>query len=478
MKPFSLLHAAALLSAAAALGGPIGPAAAQPASKPSEPTDREGPPITGIELALAPGLVQYERDALADNLTLGEKQLEIERRAVDRQVARAAYFPSVDLSARYTHFLLGGLDLGDLINPAYAALNQLTGTQSFPTDVELRLPLALEAKIEVRQPVYVPAIGVANRLARLGHQASEVELQVARREVLAGVRAAYLGHTRAVQVGALLQSTRALLEENLRVSRQLVSADKQTGDVVFRATAELAAHDQLIRQVADAERSTARAVNQLRGKRLEDKVEAPLRLQVPASMPQPLETLLVQARQNRSELRLLGVGRSVAAAERDLIATSRLPTVAVAADYGVQSNDLTPDGDSDFATVSVVASWNLFDGKKDAHRRRAKGLEIAATEVRQRQLLDQIELEVRNAYGAAEVALAAVTATAERVRSAQAAYDIISKKYAVGALPQIELIAARTALLQAGTDQITASTDYHLRLVELERVTESKGRVR
>lgn len=478
--PLAALFAASALFAVEAAAQPAAPAA------PAAPATSAGPldappadaPITAIELTSAPGLAQYERDALADNLALGEKQLEIERRATERKAARASYFPTIDLNARYTHFLLGGLDFGELINPAYAALNQLTGGQNFPTDLELRLPLALEAKLELRQPIYVPAIGVATKLAGLGHKASEVELSIAKREVLAGVRAAYLGHARAAQVGALLRSTRALLEENLRVSKQLVSADKQTSDVVFRATAELAAHDQLIRQLADAERATARAVNQLRGKPLEEQIEAPARLEVPKAMPQSLESLLALSRQNRSEQRLLGVSRQVTAAERELIGTSRLPTVAVAADYGIQSPDITPNADSDFATVSVVASWNLFDGRKDAHRRRAKGLELAATEVKQRQLVEQIELEVRNAYGAAEVALAAVTATAERVRSAQAAYDIISKKYAVGALPQIELIAARTALLQAGTDQITASTDYHLRLVELERVTEAKGRVR
>ena len=488
----SLPFTGALLAGAALLAAAAPPVAAQPAARPaapspSNPSGTSATPAvpTAAELtdavpaaAETPGLEQYERDALANNLTLGEKRLDIERRAAERKVASSGYYPTIDFSARYTHYLLGGLNLGDLINPAYAALNQLTGEQRFPTDLELRLPLALEAKLELRQPVYVPAIGVANRLAALGHKASEVELQLARREVTAGVRAAYLGHARAAQVLALLQSTRALLEENLRVSKQLVSADKQTVDVVFRATAELAAHDQLIRQVADAQRAAARAVNQLRGGALEAPVQAPPRLAVPEQMSLSIEALIATARTSRTELRLLGVGRSVAEAERELIGTSRLPTIALAADYGVQSGDFTPTTDDDFATVSVVASWNLFDGRKDARRSRVKSLEIAATEVRRSQLLEQIELEVRNAHGAAEVAHFAVATTEERVRSARAAYDIVTKKYAVGALPQIELIAARTQLLQALTDQITASTDYHLRLVELERVTEAKGRLR
>ncbi|MEZ4364477.1 MAG: TolC family protein [Kofleriaceae bacterium] len=425
-----------------------------------------------------PGLATYEQQALAQNLTLRVREVGQKQRAAERSAAKSGYFPTVDLGARYTHFLFGGLDLGAFINPAYGALNQVLGEERFPTDLTVRLPLAFEAKVELRQPLYVPAIGVAARLASLGYQAGEVELELARREVVAGVRAAYLHHARAAQVGALLRGTRALLEENLRVSRQLVSASKQTSDVVFRATAELAAHDQLILQVADAQRGAARALNQLRGAGLEEDVEAPSALAVPAEMPASLESLLERARAARTELRLLGVGRSVAQAERDLIKTGSLPTVAMAAEYGLQSGDLSPTLDDDYATISVVASWNLFSGLRDSRRRRAKDLELSAVEVRRRQLLDQIELEVRNAYGSAEVARTAVAAAAERVKSAQSVYDIVEKKYSVGALPQIELIAARTTLLQARTDEITASTDFHLRLVELERVTEFKGTLR
>jgi outer membrane protein TolC len=469
MKSFLFFAVPFVLAPVASAAQPARTAAATPNVLPeAAPQSADAPP---------PGLASYEQDALAANLTLAEKQLGIERRAVEQEAARAAYYPTIDVGARYTQYLTGGLDLGDLLNPVYGALNQVIGQPRFPTDLELRLPLALDAKVELRQPLYVPAIGAANKLASLGHKASQVEFELARREVLAGVRVAYFGHARAAQVGELLRNTRALLEENLRVSRQLVTSDKQTGDVVFRATAELAAHDQLIRQVAEAARVAARAVNQLRGKPLEDPVEAPAVLAVPAKMPTTLDEQLQKARLARTEVRLLGVGRQVAEAERNLLHTGALPTVALALNYGVQSGDLTPTLDDDYATVSVVASWNVFDGGKDKKLQRAKSLEIAATEVHRRQLLDQIEGEVRNAYGAAEVALTAVSAAQERVRSAQAVYDIVTKKYAAGAVPQIELIAARTALLQAGTDQITAATDYHLRLVELERVTESQGRL-
>lgn len=423
-------------------------------------------------------LAQYEREALAQNLALQEKQLLAQRRSAERQVARAGYLPSVDLSARYTRFLFGGLDLGEVVNPAFEALNQLTGQASFPTNLEIRLPPAFETKLELRQPIYVPAISVTQRLAALGEEGGRLELTLARREIVAALRGAYLGHANAGALAQLLATTRALLEENLRVSERLVAADKQTQDVVFRARAELAAHDQLLRQVQESQRAAARAVNLLRGAPAEAPVAAPAELPAPSTMPSPLGELLARAREQRTELHLAGLGRRVTQTERDLVKTGALPTVAVALDYGLQASDLTPSFEDDFSTLSLVASWNVFDGLRETRRRRVKELELSASDVRQRQVLDQLEREVRDAYGAAEVALAAIPATEERVRSAELVFDIISKKYAAGAVPQIEVIAARAALLQAKTDRITAGTDLHLRLVELERVTEHPGSLR
>jgi outer membrane protein TolC len=436
------------------------------------------PAVTGVDPVPTPGLAGYERDALAHNPTLREKRLAIARADEELRAARAGYLPQIDVSARYTKLIRGGNDLGSLVNPVYAALNQLSGQARFPTDVQLHLPPAFEAKIELRQPVFAPAVWGAVRLAELGRSASQVEMVIAEREIASGVRAAYLAHARAGQVATLLEQSRPLFEENLRVSQRLVARDKQTSDAVFRAQAELAGHEQLILQVGEAKRAAARALNLLRGAPGDDPVQAPAELPVPKAMPKPLAAYLDRARRARAELRLADVGRAVAVEQRALVRTGFLPTVAVALDYGFERDDLSLRFDDDFASISVVAAWNVFDGRKDAHRSRARELDIAASDVQRRQLLDQIETEVRDTYGAAELAMRAVAAAEARVSSAQAAYNLIAKKYDVGVAPQIELIAARTALLQAGTDRITAVTDYHVRLLELDRVTESTGESR
>src|SRR5277367_5377132 len=74
-------------------------------------------------------------DALAANLELDAAAGGVAQRLAALDQARALYLPSLDFSARYTR-ANGGRTLdfpvGDLLNPVYATLNQITGTTKCP----------------------------------------------------------------------------------------------------------------------------------------------------------------------------------------------------------------------------------------------------------------------------------------------------------------------------------------------------------
>lgn len=420
-----------------------------------------------------PALADYVHRAADHNPELVARAVEIDARKSEHSAVTAGYLPSLDLDVRYTRTFGNQLDLGALVNPAYAALNQLTGTQQFPTDIDGTLPLRLDARLRLTQPVFAPALYAGDHLAAAGVDVSIAERAVAGRDVGAGVRVAYLQHARAALVADLLRKSRPLFEEAVRVSELLATADKTTGDTLPRATAELAAFDQQIRDVDRATAAAARQLNLLVDAPIETEVAVPADLAVPAALPGTVDDLVATARGRRGELRVVDAGDKARAAERDLARAAYLPTLAVAVDYGFQSN-AAPDFDDDYLAVSVVAQWNLFAGGRDRAKVRAAELDRAALAIRRGQLADQIELEVRQAWADADTARAAITSADTRITSAQAAYDVVARRYEAGAVAQIELIAARTALLQAETDRINAVIDLHLRLVELDRVAQTE----
>src|SRR5918999_3571731 len=94
--------------------------------------------IAGPLAAQAPAgdpLAAVVAEALENNLGLAQEGFAVERAEAEVREARGRFFPALALEARYSE-QSGTLNLGDFVNPAYTALNQITGTSRFPTDLD------------------------------------------------------------------------------------------------------------------------------------------------------------------------------------------------------------------------------------------------------------------------------------------------------------------------------------------------------
>ena len=429
----------------------------------------------------APDVRVLIANVLAHNSELQIAQRTVlQRRSVQREV-RASYLLSVDFDARYTK-LWGGIDLGELINPAYAALNQLTGRTQFPTDLSLRLPFPFEGKVRISQPLWVPQLAGASQLAAIDTRGKQVAVAITRRELIAATRKLHLGMTGTRDVIVVLQSTRELLVENLRISELLVASEKSTQDTVLRASAQLAAHDQKIRATQDALRVLQRRMASLTADRNDPEpseantTASLLSLRSSAAalplIPANVDTLVELALHRRSELAGVALQLRAAEAQSKFVDQGRLPTIAVALDLGVQSRSLNVAWQDRYAALSLVASWNIFDGGKRAERRTQAALAREASGYADQQQQAEIAAQVRNAWDAAQTARAAIATLDGRIASERAAYELLSTRFAAGSVAQIEVLAAQTALISAELERVLAAVELQQQLVELARVTE------
>jgi len=414
-------------------------------------------------------------DVLAHNSELQISEVAVaQSRSVQREV-RAGYLPSVDVDFRYTK-LWGGLDLGSLFNPAYAALNQITGSAQFPTDISIKLPFALDTKVRLTQPLYVPQLAGAARLAAIDTRGKQIAVAITHRELVAAARKIHLGVAQTREVVAVLQTTRGLLVENLRISQLLVDTQKATQDTVLRATAQLAAHDQKLRSAQDAVRALQRQLAVLRSDANDPAAgEAPVPTAAPSALPvipSDVNALVALAQQRRSELRGAAVRTDAAAAQAALVRQGRLPTVAVALDLGVQSSSLDASWDNKYAALSLVASWNIFDGGKRAARATQAALARQAATATDAQTRAQIAADVRTVWDHARTARDAIATIDSRIESERAAYELLNTRFVAGGVPQIEVLAAQTALISAQLERVLAVAELQQQMVELARVTE------
>ena len=411
----------------------------------------------------------YVALGLKQNFGLRQEELAVQRSGAALREARGLFFPTATLNARHTDVRGRVIDFGEFINPVFATLNQLTGTANFPTDVELRLPLKQETSVRVAQPVFQPAIIAGYRAAGAVRDAQEATRDARIFAVAGEIRSAYLQHAKARRLAELRAATRLLLEEQVRVISRLIEAGRATPEALSRARAELSdmiQREAEARQLVDA---SAQAFNMMLGRALTEEVAVEKEGDLAFGAMPSLEDALAAGTEGRAELRALGAAERAATAQRRAAQSNYLPNMAVALDYGVQGNDYRFSSDVDFTTLSVVASWNLFNGGRDAARAEQADLEARRLALQGEDAKRGVELQVRLAWQAAEVARAGI-ATAEDQRVAAArTHELVRRRAEEGLASPLELSQARTQLTAAELNAVFTTYDYYLRRVELDR---------
>src|SRR5690606_3826901 len=114
----------------------------------------------------SPVLEAYLREALPSNLALQPEQLEVNKALQALRQARAVFAPQFPFAPTYS-LAYGGrriaVPVGDMLNPLFATINDLTGRQDFPTDIpnvdELLAPHNYhDTKITFQIPLYSPEL--------------------------------------------------------------------------------------------------------------------------------------------------------------------------------------------------------------------------------------------------------------------------------------------------------------------------------
>lgn len=411
----------------------------------------------------------WVEQGLRDNLGRRSALLAVSVADAARAEATGRWLPTATVNARYSR--LGGnvVNLGRLINPAFGALNGLLGQPAFPTNVDLRLPLAQETTVRLQQVLFAPAISAGVSAATAQRALRQAEADGQARELAAQVRTGYLDWARATQAVAIWTSALGVLDEQLRVTERLVATGLATPDAALRVRAERSAVAQSRDEAARLEEAARQAFNVL----VDRPLDAPLALlpddalglgTLPDAAPAQ-----ERAGRARAELRQLDAAGAATDAQARAARSAFLPTVAASLDYGWQGNAYDFQPGRDFSIGSIVLSWSLFNGGQDQRRVEAARLESERYRALRRQAERQVSLEVAVTHAAARVADGARRTAQDRVDAAQKAWDLVRLRRETGAATLLEALDARHALTQAQLNRLVTTYDYYQRCAQFER---------
>jgi outer membrane protein TolC len=419
-------------------------------------------------------------EALRTNLGLAGDRLAEQRAAAEVREARGAYLPSLDIESRYSK-LQGLPNVGDLVNPAYAALNQLTGTNRFPTNLDITLIQRQDSRLRLVQPLFNEQIVAGVAVARGRYDGQRLRVDAAARQLAADVQIAYLQVASARRVVGVYDATLVLVRENERVAERLVNAGRATPEALYRARAERTGVEQQLAEAREQQSAAARALNRILRRPLESPVEEVPDSALDFAMDVTADDAVAHALAAREELAQADAGLRTADAGRRAVGATWFPSVALAVDYGYQGRDLRFSPSTDYWMASVVVSWNLLSGGRDAARIAALDYDAERVRTQRRDLEQAIALDVRNAYEAAVTARAAIATAGDRLEAARQTFQLVHRRFEEGVASPIEFVDARTALTSAELNRVLTAYRYATRWVVLERVaalrdlSESRG---
>ncbi len=419
---------------------------------------------------------EYVKEGLANNLALKQKALDYQKSLAALKEARGKYMPGISFNARYTR--AGGgrkidIPVGDLMNPVYQALNQYAGQDIFPLISNYSIPFLREkeqeTKLSLLQPVYNPAISHNYDIKEYLSEALLASRDTYARQLTADIKTAYYNYLKTLEVLDILNNTRVLLNENLRVSKSLVDNGKATGEVIYRANAEISKLEQ---NKAAAEKNRGLAANYLNfllNRPLDMEIETDANAEWQKKELISRDSAQKSALANREEFRQLNSYINAAESNISLNSSGYLPTVGLAVDYGIQGRKYSLSEKDDFWMASLVLHWNIFNGYQDEAKVQQAKLGKQELAAKKKELEKQILIQVNEAFRNIELAVRSIEFARQQLTADEAAFRIVSKKYAQGMAPQIEYMDARLRFTEAQVNLVMAVFNYNIGLVELER---------
>ncbi len=424
-------------------------------------------PLAPAMAAGSAPLDSIARLAIARNLAVRQSRESQRQSALAVKQAGGLFFPTLAVDARYSE-MHGAIDLGDVINPAYAALNQLIGRPQFPTNIHQTLPYKQETKLRSTLPLFNGLAFVNLSAARAMRDLRGAELGAAKRRLDADARVAYLSYARAVRAVDIFDAALVVVTENQRVAERLVGAGAATGDAVYRARATVADVQQQRAESARLRDAALGALNLLLDRDTDTPVPMLSDSLLPELRPLTLDEALMAA-QRREERAQVVAGAAAVRAQGRAATASFLPIVAVAADYGVQGAEYHFDRNHDAAMASVVLQWNLFNGGQDVVARQVAASARRAIDLRAAETDRLIALDVRTAFDAVSVARQGLVAATARAEASRRAFQMVDRRFTEGLTSHLEWADARSQLTASELNLVMSRYALVARGVDLER---------
>ena len=398
----------------------------------------------------------YLREGLENNLALRQKNIGIEQALYSLKIANSYLLPSVSLGSGYTHGNGGrsiSLPIGDMLNPVYATLNQLTESRNFPRIENVEQSFFpsnfLDAHLRTAVPLVNTNLYYNKKISEDQVLLKEYEVKVLERELVKTISMAYYNYLSAVEAVKVYSSALELVKRNLQVNQSLLKNGKGLPASVLRAESE---YESVKAQLQDARNSALNAqryFNFLLNKpqdspiEVQENIEAELDA-VPHVLAEPTSGV-----EKREELQMLQTRERLSTTVVRMNQQFWVPQLNAFLDLGAQAENWNWNERSRYFLLGVSLDMPLFSGFRYNYQSRQAQLGAKEARLSMEEGSKQLQLMADNSRNNMATAWHNYGAAKQRLQASESYYRLIERGYSEGSYSLIEFIDARNQLTSA-----------------------------
>ncbi len=395
-------------------------------------------------------LKKYIEEGLSNNLVMKQKDLSLRRSLLALKEARSWFYPSAAFTGDYT-WAEGGrtiaLPVGDLLNPVYSTLNQLTHSNHFPvienSEFQLLPQNFYDARFRVAYPLLNTDLYYNSRIKKDEIRMAEYEIEIYRQELTREIESAYYNYCLATDAAKIYESATALVKRNLQVNQSLERNGKGLAANVLRAESETEVISSRLREAENQQKNARSWFNFLLNRSFSDSVVYET-LPFPEDLAQSLTATPVTG--NRSELKELGTAMNIRHSELSMNNRYAIPKVNTFVDLGSQAADWQFNSQSRYFMAGVEVTVPVFTGFRNRTKISKTKLELEDLSIRLENTNRQIMVAADAARNNLSTAMANLTSSEKQYQSARAYFNLVEKGYAAGINSLLEFMDARNQL--------------------------------
>ncbi len=427
----------------------------------------------------ANSLNNYIEQGLKNNIVLQQKKVSLDKAMYALQSARSMFLPTVAFQGSYQTSDGGrsiAIPVGDLLNPVYSTLNQLTSGNSFPQIKNVNqnfLPDNFyDAKLHTTLPIINTDLQYNKKIQEQQVTLQQYEIEIYQRELVKNIKTAYFNYIGALEAVKIYNSALQLAEEGKRVNESLLKNGKGLPAYVLRSVSEME-NTKAQENTAEMQAANAKAYfNFLLNKKQDEVIDAGF--SATDSLPAIIHLMADEpAINNREELKSLNQSVTLNKTVDQMNRNYWVPKLNGFVDLGSQAENWKFNSGSRYYFAGLQLDVPIFAGNRNKIKIKQSTSDIKNAQLNLELVKQQISM---NGYTAKNNLLSVYKTYQSSLKQLEAAASyqrLIDKGYKAGTNTFIETVDARNQFTSA---QLSVSINLYnvfIAAADLERQTAS-----